>query len=54
MEAKHIFLLILVQVVGQTVAHYELKVDRLEPLLGDDDQMFSFDTLRIKRFNRTM
>jgi hypothetical protein len=54
MEAKHIFLLILVQLVGQTVAYYELSVDRLEPLLGDEDQIVSIETLRIKRFNRTV
>jgi hypothetical protein len=54
MEAKHIFLLILVQLVDRAVTRYEFKVDQLGPLFGDDDQMIAVETLRIKRFNRTV
>ena len=35
------------------VSFYEITVEGLETAFGEDDQIFSFETLRIKKFNRT-
>lgn len=39
--------------ISQTFCAYEITFDRLVTAFGKEDKMFSFDTLRVKKFNRT-
>jgi hypothetical protein len=37
----------------QMPSNYEIILDRMETVLGDDDKMLDLGTLRVKKFNRT-
>ncbi|CAO1349063.1 unnamed protein product [Diamesa tonsa] len=36
-----------------TNAAYEITIEKIETLLGDDDKIVTFDGLRVKKYNRT-
>jgi hypothetical protein len=45
--------LIFLVICLQKIVSYEIIVERIETALGDDDELFIFETLRVKKFNRT-
>lgn len=39
--------------VQKLASNHEIVIDRIETAFGDDDKVVRFDTLRVKKFNRT-
>lgn len=40
--------------LSKAEAGYEIVFDRIESAWGDDDKFVKFETLRVKKYNRTM